>query len=309
MSNRFFPLHLRKKQLQTDDAAVFLFEKPDHEAFRFEAGQYITVKVDINGQSERRAYSLCTSPDDAEMGFCVKRLSGGKVSNYLLDKVQEGQILDIMPPEGRFVARTNPDQRKTYYLIGAGSGITPLMSIARKVLEDESGSTIHLLYGNRSEDTIIFKREIEEMEERYRGQFNVKHILSQPAKKKASGIGGLFGMKKPSWQGRIGRIDAQELRLFLAENESLSSDRAYYICGPGGMIETVERELLSMGHAAKQIHTERFFTAPIEEKDRIHPGATAGQVSVTLDGKQHQIQVASGKTILETLVGMGLNPP
>lgn len=308
MSNLFFSLQVTRKVAQTDDASVIYLDRPSGSAFDFEAGQYLTLKLDLAGQEQRRAYSLCTSPDDREFGFCVKRLVGGKVSNFLLDTLKEGDTLEVMPPEGRFIAKTEPSQRKTYFLIGAGSGITPLMSIARKVLHDESGSTIHLLYGNRAEDTIIFSEELEQMGREYRGQFTVNHVLSQPARKKASGLGGLFGKTKPTWQGRVGRIDTQELGLFLADHELRTQASAYYICGPGGMIDTVEKELLRRGVEAKRIHTERFVVAPIATADRIQ-NVGGGAVKVTLDGKTHDIRVEAGKTILETLVEQGLNPP
>ncbi len=308
MQNKFFDLPVLRKVFKTDDAAVIYLERPAGAAFNFMAGQYLTLEATVAGSAERRAYSLCTSPDDEDFGFCVKRLKGGTVSNYLLDKLQEGETLAVMPPEGRFVAKTNASQRKTYYLIGAGSGITPLMSIARKVLEDEPGSAVHLLYGNRSEDTIIFRDELEEMNDKYRGQFSVKHILSQPARKKVGGLAGLFGKSKPTWDGRIGRIDEQELGLWLAEQESRTPSTVYYICGPGAMIDTVEKELLRRGVESKLIHTERFVVKEVADKDKIL-GSAEGAVKVTLDGKVIDINVPADKTILTTLIDLGHNPP
>jgi len=308
MQNSFYDLPVLKKAAKTDDATVIYLDRPAGAAFEFTAGQYITLKLDLDGQEERRAYSLCTSPDDNEFGFCVKRLDGGKVSNYLLDKLSEGDTLAMMPPEGRFVAKTDAAQRKTYFLIGAGSGITPLMSIARTVLESEPGSAVHLLYGNRSEATIIFRDELNDMERRYDGQFTVSHILSQPERKKAGGLSGLFGKSKPTWTGRMGRIDPRELNLFLADHEARTPVSEYYICGPGGMIDTVEKDLLRRGMDDKHIHTERFLVEEVSDENKIH-GSAEGLVRVTLDGAEIEIQVDPDKTILETLVAAGHNPP
>ena len=308
MSSHFYDLRVANKVSQTDDASVIYLDTEGKEEFGFHAGQYITLRVDVDGREERRAYSLCTSPDDADFGFCVKRLKGGKVSNYLLDELQTGQTLDVMPPDGRFAADTEPEQRKTYYLIGAGSGITPLMSIARKVLGDEPGSAVHLLYGNRAEATIIFREELDEMSQQYRGQFTVEHILSRPARKKAGGLGGFFGKTKPTWEGRVGRVDARELTRFLDAHASRTDANAYYICGPGAMIDTVEKELLRRGVPAKQVHTERFVVAPAEGAPKIDTGAEA-TVAVTLDGTTHDITVPGDKTVLEVLVERGVNPP
>ena len=310
MQNQFHDLTVTRKEAQTPDASVIYLQVPEgrEAAFAYEAGQYLTLKVEVRGQEERRAYSMCTSPNDPELGVCVKRLKGGLVSNHLLDNLNAGDTLAVMPPDGRFLVKTDPAKRHTYYLIGAGSGITPLMSIARKVLADEPGSAVHLLYGNRSEDTIIFREELDAMARDYDGQFSVEHILSQPRKEKAGGLGGFFGKKTTSWTGRTGRIDPQELKRFLLQNESRTTSADYFICGPGAMIDTVEKELLRTGVAADHIHTERFVVAPVADGDRIQ-GSAVGAVKVTLDGKTHDITVEPSKTILETLVALGQNPP
>ena len=309
MAHDFHDLRVARKAQQTADAQVIYLDVPEarREAFAFAAGQYLTLRVTVGGQEERRAYSMCTSPDDPELGFCVKRLAGGKVSNYLLDELREGDTLAVMPPEGRFVAATDPARRRTYYLIGAGSGITPLMSIARKVLADESGAAVHLLYGNRSEDTIIFREELDALAAEYAGQFTVDHVLSQPKQRKAGGLGGFFGKKTHDWPGRVGRVDAQELNLFLVNRAARTQAASYYICGPGGMIDAVEKELLRRGVDAGDIHTERFVVADAPA-DKIQ-GTDDARVRVTLDGQTHEVAVASGKTILETLVAAGQNPP
>ena len=311
MQNDFHELRVSRTERQTDDASVLYFEVPEAlaAAFDYAPGQYITLEVTVGGQPERRAYSMCTSPlHRGEIGVCVKRLPGGKVSNYLLDAVKPGDAVAVMPPDGRFVARTDPAQRKTYYLIGAGSGITPLMSIARTVVEREPGSAVHLLYGNRDERSIIFADELEAMDTRYNGQFTVDHVLSRPERKKAGGLGGFFGKKVSTWSGRTGRVDPQELKRFLAEREPRTDKRAYYICGPGAMIDTVEKELLRGGVPAEQIHTERFVVAPVADADKV-ASAEGNVVRVTLDGKTHEVSVAADKTILETLVDQGHNPP
>ena len=308
MEHDFHDLPVARVDEETPDARVIYLDPDGRPGFGFVAGQYLTVRLELAGREQRRAYSLCTSPDEPLLGFCVKRLPGGLVSNHLIDRVRAGDRLAVMPPEGRFVARTNPDQRKTYYLIGAGSGITPLMSIARKVLADETGSAVHLLYGNRAEDTIIFRDELDRLSTEYRDQFTVDHVLSQPARKKASGLGGLFGKTLPTWTGRVGRIDAQELGRFLGEREARTDATAYYVCGPGGLIDTTEKELLRRGVEPARIHTERFVVAPVAAGDRI-AGTDGARVTVTLDGKTHDVTVASGKTVLETLVDAGLNPP
>lgn len=305
----FHELLVTRKQPQTTDAAVVFLERPGGNggAFAFEAGQYLTLEVEVRGRPERRAYSMCTPPHSEEFGFCVKRLEGGLVSNYLLDGLREGDSLAVMPPDGRFKVATAPNAQRTYYLVGAGSGITPLMSIAREVLERESASRVHLLYGNRSEDTIIFRKELDQLAGTYAGQFTVEHVLSQPKRESAGGLKGLFGKRKaPDWDGRVGRVDPQALGTWLQEHPARTDRADYFVCGPGGMIDAVEKDLLRRGVDADHIHTERFVVdAPA---DKI-AGAADNAVTVTLDGQRHVITVAPDKTILETLVAQGQNPP
>ena len=159
MSKIFHSLRVKEVVKETSDTATLVFEIPQElaETFQYTQGQYLTLRLDINGKEQRRSYSMCSSPLEKDIAVTVKRVKNGVVSNYLNDRVQAGTMLDVMEPEGRFFTPLDPDQRKTYYLFGAGSGITPLFSILKTVLEQEPQSFVHLLYGNRSEEGIIFK--------------------------------------------------------------------------------------------------------------------------------------------------------
>ena len=134
--------------------------------------------MDINGEEVRRAYSMCSSPLDADLAVTIKRVNRGKMSNYVHDKVKAGDEMEVMQPDGRFYTTLDENAVKTYYLFGAGSGITPLMSILKTILEGEPKSTVNLLYGNRNEDSIIFKEKLEKLEKRYAGQFKLEYVLS-----------------------------------------------------------------------------------------------------------------------------------
>lgn len=311
MQKSFNPLLVSERKLITTDAAVIYFDVPEHlkQTYIFKPGQYITLEVEVRGQVERRAYSLCTSPNEDDFAVCVKRLKGGLVSNYLLDRDIVGKIITVLPPQGRFLAKINASQRKTYYLFGAGSGITPLMSIAKTVLDQEPGSAVHLLYGNRNQDSIIFKEELDQLASEYEGQFTVEHILSQPLRKKAGGIKGLLGKSTPIWFGKKGRIDAKVIDLFLKENESRTGDNnAYFICGPEGMIHTVEDSLLAFGVEHKTIYKELFVVDRVKPEEKVQSVA-GNEVVVTLDGETINLNVEGTKTILEALIDKGYNPP
>lgn len=163
-----------------------------------------------------------------------------------------------MPPEGRFFTALDPDQRKTYYLFGAGSGITPLFSILKTIVEQEPQSTVFLMYGNRSEESILFNEQLAQLEKRYKGQLFVTHVLSQPRREKPKGLAGLFSKGTLAWEGRTGRIAEKIIYSFLEENPLRSRDAEYFICGPGNMIEAVEAALVSRG-LDKKTYSHRTF--------------------------------------------------
>ena len=172
MSSQFHPILLKEKIKETKDTVSLRFSIPMklRENFSFKAGQYLTLKFTIGSQDVRRAYSMSSSPLEEDVIVTVKRVKGGLVSNHIHDVLAEGDEIQVMPPQGRFVAEIKEENRKTYYMMGAGSGITPLMSMIRTILEQEPQSSIFLFYGNRDEESIIFKNALDALGKRYRGQ-------------------------------------------------------------------------------------------------------------------------------------------
>ncbi|MEK7253319.1 MAG: FAD-binding oxidoreductase, partial [Bacteroidota bacterium] len=191
MSKPFFPLTVKSVTPETAEAVTLTFEVPDQikDHFQFKQGQHLTLRFQLAGKEERRSYSMCSSPLEPDLAVTVKRVKGGKVSSYIFNNVQPGTVVEVLPPEGRFFTELNHETKKTYYLFGAGSGITPLMSILKTILEQEPMSNVNLLYGNRNEDEIIFKNELDRLSQRYAGQLHVEHILSKPKVDKPKGLG------------------------------------------------------------------------------------------------------------------------
>ncbi|MEM1215934.1 MAG: ferredoxin--NADP reductase [Bacteroidota bacterium] len=301
---QFYPLNVSRVRQETDDTVTVFFAVPSNQAatFDYTQGQYLTLRFTIKGEEERRAYSMSSSPVESELAVSVKRVKGGKVSNYIADKVKVGTAVDVMPPQGRFYTELHADQRKTYYLFGAGSGITPLMSILKTVLEKEPQSSVHLLYGSRHDDGIIFKNALDQLEQRYTGQLSVRHIISQPRREKAGGLAGLFKKGKITWEGRTGRINATEVGALLEDHPVQGSGAEYFICGPGTMIDSVEAALQSRGIADDHIHTERFVNAAEAAAKAAAGSGGAGQVKVTLRKEIIVVDVPQDKTILNTLL-------
>ncbi|CAH1001280.1 1,2-phenylacetyl-CoA epoxidase, subunit E [Neolewinella maritima] len=308
-SPQFYPLRVARIQPETNQAVSVYFEVPasDQTAFHYRAGQYLTLRFTINGKEERRAYSMCSAPHDDELAVTVKQVKGGKVSNHIASDLKAGDTVDVMPPMGRFLAEVDPAARRRYYLFGAGSGITPLMSILRTVLEHEPKSEVILLYGNRDEDNIIFESQLQQLQQRYAGQLTVEHMLSRPKKYATKGLKGLFKRSTTRWEGAKGRIDRKALTKFLQRYPVPTFDCRYYICGPGQMIDNVEAALLGHGVDDKLIHVERF--GPATTTTETTDGSQGGTVHVKLDKEEFSIELKSGQSILDALLEEGKTPP
>lgn len=316
MSKSFYTLTVREVKRETPEAVTISFEVPENlkEAFQYTQGQYLTLKFNFNGEEVRRAYSMCSSPIDDHIAVTVKEVEGGKASTFVNNELKVGQAIEVMQPEGRFFTKLDPDQRKDYYLFGAGSGITPLMSIMRTILEREPQSTVFLLYGNRNEESIIFREQLEELARRYSNQLIVEHILSQPAREKAGGMLGFLKKGHITWEGKVGRIGMQQVNEFLDKNPPRAKEVEYFICGPGNMIDAVKASLVSRGIDSKRIHTERFLSSnqPAEARNAKKKSSTTGagaSLKARLDGSEISLTVPEGKTILDTLIDAGYDPP
>ena len=311
MSTKFYPLKVTKVQQETNDTTSISFAVPDDlkETFKYTHGQYLTLKFNINGKEERRSYSMSSSPFENDLTVTVKRVKNGIVSNYINDHITVDTTVEVMPPDGRFFTPLNPEQQKSYYLFAAGSGITPLLSILKTILEEEPKSTVFLLYGNRNEETILFKNGLDFLQSKYSGQLFVEHILSQPKKEKKGGLSGFFKKATSNWKGMTGRISDQSLNSFLEKYPARSKKVEHFICGPGDMIDTIESCLKNKGIESNNIHTERFATKSLDESAAKEMGTDGAKVKVHLDGKTFDVNVPKGKTILDVLISEKHDPP
>ena len=309
MSNTFHSLSLKKTIQETSDTISIYFDIPESlkSNFSFVPGQYLTLKLEVNGEELRRPYSICSANFESELAVTVKRVEGGRVSNWLNDKAQSISELEVMEPDGNFIISLNPELKRNHIFICAGSGITPIMSMIKSTLEDEPKSSCYLLYGNTNEDSIIFNEELKNLAEKFEGQLFVKHTLSKPKTKKAGGLKGLFGKKESDWSGWTGRINGSKLEEFLKEVTSRSSKDQYYLCGPGTLIDDMKSALKSRDVNNDQIHNEYFTTAD-GGQEKSNAGGQ-GDVEVILNKETVNVFVSADKTILEALVDAGYDPP
>ena len=312
MSSNFHSLSINKIKREIPEALSISFEVPAllKDIFSYKAGQYLTLKMDINGNEVRRSYSMSSAPKEDELTITVKRVKGGLVSNYLNETVKEGDSIEVMKPEGRFTPDLNPDKNRSFYLFAGGCGITPLMSILKAVLEEEPLSAVHLLYANRNEDQIIFKEALEKIKERYGDQIVVEHILSQPKTEKQKGLGGFFKKPKMSWTGKVGRLNNAIINDFLTAHPQKGNGSEYFICGPQGLMDITESTLKGAGIEAKNIHLEHFVSPTEDEPKKVAAnGHQDAKINITLDGKQYEIQLEKGQTILEAALKNKVDTP
>ncbi len=312
----FHALTVRQITPETTDTVTIELEVPTElgDIFKYKHGQYLTVRVQLDGQEVRRSYSMSSAPHEKRLAITVKKVPGGKASTYLHDWLQPGAKLEVAAPDGRFTIPLDPEKRRTYYMFAAGSGITPIMSIAQEVLETEPMSTIFLLYGSRDEENIIFKQQLDRLTERYHGQMNVEYMLSKPKKEGSGGLFSFFKKSTSNWRGKTGRIDPRAVETFLEDNfvQGPEHDAQYFVCGPGTMAETVKNALAGRNVEAKQIHTEYFVDAnhtPGEASPTADKSGGPAKIIVHLKGQRIETMVEPGMTIIDTLVREKHDPP
>lgn len=304
-----YALRVAKIVEETDQARSIYFDIPQahKEAFAYQAGQYITIVLELDGQEYRRPYSLCTPPETTLPAITVKKVRGGKVSVFLNEKIKEGDILQVLSPMGHFIVKPEHQQIRHHYFIAAGSGITPIFSMIQTLLEEEPGSVCHVLYGNTDETSVIFKGALEKLSIKYKGQLFVELVYSKPATRRRPGIAGLFSKKVSDWKGFTGRISPSILEMYLKDMPQKKESAHFYVCGPGDMIEKTVAYLEGIQIPRQQIHKE-YFTTP-ESEGKKSEFTDAVSLTVTLKGETFDTSIPAGKTILDVLVDMKKDPP
>lgn len=305
----FVKLRIHKIQLETADTISVLFDLPENirDQFEFIPGQYLTLKAQVNGSEVRRAYSISTAPHDKQIGVTIKRIPGGILSTFIHSNWKVDDVVEVAPPEGNFILNTDHDKKRTFCFFAAGSGITPIVSMVKTLLEEEPMSKAILLYGSRNEENIIFKDTLDALAQKYEGQLTIVHTLSAPMKEKEPGLMGMFKKSKTSWKGETGRISKEKIERFF--KEQIGTDNAkvlYYLCGPGDMISNAEKVLEKHGVDKARIHRE-FFSTPTEKDNPI--SGSAALVKVHLNGETIEMNVDGKKPILDELIARKKNPP
>jgi ferredoxin-NADP reductase len=286
----YHALRVKRVVPETHDASSFVLDVPDdlRETFRYQPGQFCTFRVHLDGEEQLRSYSMSSSPEtDDDLTVTIKRVAGGAVSNWFLDHVTEGDVLEVTKPAGVFCPQTT--ERPVLAFCG-GSGITPVMSITKHVLETTPRS-VKLLYANRDRSSVIFDEAFTRMRDEHSGRFDIRHHFDSDG----------------------GFLTAEAVVAF-AEGE-VGAD--CYICGPGPFMDIMEATLQGLGVGPDRIFIERFL---VEQQEKDQQAAAAGdasgakadvpdRVTVILNGKSVEVAYQPGDTLLETARRGGLRPP
>ncbi|MFT6715527.1 MAG: ring-1,2-phenylacetyl-CoA epoxidase subunit PaaE [Saprospiraceae bacterium] len=293
----FHSLKVSKLVKETESAVSILFElnESQKETFRFKAGQFLTLKHDIDGQEVRRSYSLCSSPKSGELKVAIKKIEGGLFSSFAVDVLKEGQELEVGIPAGKFTIDCESKNERKYVFVTAGSGITPSISMIKTILAEEPLSIVHLLYGNKTEAETIFFNEIENLKQSYGSRLNVKYFLS-----KENGANELT----------TGRISSDKISQVKSEWGGINAVHGFYICGPGDLIDEIKETLEKDGVSKDKIHFELFTSKTNSAKESIADESfEVSRVTVSIDEVDYTFEVKAGKEILAAGLAAGIDIP
>ena len=300
LAPRFHRLAVNDLRREAPDAVSLTFAIPRELAddYRFSPGQYLTLRVTMDGEEVRRSYSICSGPDDGELRIAVKKVDGGAFSSWAADDLKCGDQLDVMTPTGRFGVTHMPDAARVYAGFAAGSGITPILSIVKGVLAREPNSRFFLFYGNRSTSGMLFLEELEELKDRFMQRLSLFHVISG---------------EEQDIPILHGRLDGEKVRVLLRSLVPAASVDHVFICGPAGMSEDVEATCRELGIAEDRIHVERFVSEfggkPRPRKVIPASAPPKALAALVIDGKRREVPVAEDESILDAALRAGMDLP
>jgi ring-1,2-phenylacetyl-CoA epoxidase subunit PaaE len=295
----FYPLVVKAIKHETRDAAALVFDVPFElqEIFTFIQGQYLTIRAAVDGESLRRSYSISSAVQDGMLRIVVKRATGGVFSNWILNNVKTGDVLEVMPPMGSFHAPLKADHARHYVAFAVGSGITPIFSIMKTTLLVEPNSSFTLFYGNRASGSVIFREELADLKDRFLSRLVVVHVMSR---------------EHQDIDLLNGRIDGEKALELIRQFCGLEKIDVVFLCGPHDMTEVITSRLKSVGFPAEKIKMEHFSSKSGARRIFAQNNFLAKQqichVSVTLDGgKQLFTMRQQDETVLDGAIRAGID--
>lgn len=302
----FHNIKIKSLRREVSESVELTFGIPKElsEEFAFTPGQYLTIALNINGNIVRRAYSISSGVNSKSLSILVKKLEGGLVSTYLNDELAISEKILIHSPNGNFtleVSKLKDDEHIIF--IGAGSGITPLMSMIQSVLHSDKQATCHLIYGSRDYDSIIYRDILDRLQLVYKGRLKVDHFLSQPTIE-------LSNLSEEKQGYHQGRVDVA----FLEDKLNLiSEERLYgvYLCGPSALIDKSVSKLTSLKIPSSKVHRE-YFSVPLADEGDLKidfKELPARKVMVLLNNEEIELSMDDDMDILRKLIELDYDPP
>jgi ring-1,2-phenylacetyl-CoA epoxidase subunit PaaE len=297
----FHPLTIKEIRRETPECVSIAFDIPEDlkEQYRFEAGQNITLKLNLGDEEVRRSYSICSSPLENELRVAVKQIEGGKFSCHANSLLKVGDVVNVLPPTGKFNTKVSSSNAKHYLAFAAGSGITPVISIIKTIFDTEPNSYFTLVYGNRSRNSIIFKEQLEGIKNKNMNRFMLHHVISREQ------------TDAPVNHGRIDREKCEMLSRYLIDIPTMDH---IFLCGPEEMIFSTRDWLLEKNYPKEKIHFE-LFTVPGEKTSakkqhaRSHEGETS-RITIKIDGIALPFNLPfEGPSILDGAIEQGADLP
>jgi ring-1,2-phenylacetyl-CoA epoxidase subunit PaaE len=304
---RFHELTIKRVTPEAAGSVAVTFDIPaaQREAFAFQPGQFLTLRTRLDGQEVRRNYSIScprsrlTKAGELEIG--IRPVEGGLFSNWAAQTLTAGAKLDVMPPDGRFTVR----KPRALHRVGfaAGSGITPILSIAASALEEQPEAKFTLVYGNRRMSSVMFNEALQDLKDRYPARLTLIHVLSRQAQ------------EVDLLQGRI---DGAKVQAIIDTLLPVASMDEVFICGPEAMIDATEKALIAAGVPENRVHTERFTSGPAQaakiqaDTDAAPQKKSAAKdiaLTIVLDGKEHELQIGADEHVLDAALDAGLDLP
>ncbi|WP_339658812.1 2Fe-2S iron-sulfur cluster-binding protein [Flavobacterium frigidarium] len=290
----FLKLTIKEVKRETPTAVSILFNVPQElkSNYSFVAGQYVNIKLTLDGQEIRRAYSICSSPESGELRIAVKAVKNGAFSQFANTKLKAGDTLEVGTPEGKFTFEPQADRQKNYAAFVSGSGITPVLSIIKSVLISEPKSTFVLVYGNKSTQETIFHQDLHDLHLQFMGRLYIHYVYSQIKVDES-----LFG-----------RIEKSTVNFVLNnKHKELSFDK-FYLCGPEAMINTVSGVLKENNIKESAIKFE-LFTSSTEENVISESLEGQSKITVMVDDEETSFDMSQKQTILDAALKQGIDAP
>ena len=276
----------------TDDAVAVTFHVPEQlrSLFAFQAGQHLTVRRYEPGGEVRRSYSICSTPGQlAARGVLrvgIKQVAGGAFSTFAATSLREGDTVDVLAPLGHFTTSFSTERERHYAALVAGSGITPVLSLATTGLESEPGSRFTIVYGNRTANSVMFAEELADLKDRYPTRLHVIHVLSREAREA---------------ELLSGRLDAARLRRVLDALLPTAGVDEWFLCGPYGMVLDARTVLGERGVPDRAVHTELFHVEdqPVQRRPVADRDSAGAEITILLDGRTSSFTMRRDERILD----------